>query len=201
MKLPSVILCAGRTEQTPINDFGLVLDRSEESFGQWFLVAPGLSSVFRLAEPSCPIGHLETYFEEQPQLTVGHLRDNGVPTGLSSLVGRGGAFVHRTFGSRSALSGDACDFGIFRSEGEDTVGSKDGLAPFVGAFLLDAYPDADVGVALMLATKVCGYEVTLLCFNDGSSMTLRKAGMLVEELILRNGCRGCWDFTQEVVFT
>ena len=81
VELPTIVLCAGGTEQTAINDFGLVLDRTEESFGQWLLVAPSTSAVFRLAEPACPIGHLETHFEEEPQLAVGHLQDDGIPAG------------------------------------------------------------------------------------------------------------------------
>ena len=115
VELPTIILCAGRTKQATIDDFGLILDRSKESFGQGLLVAPSTSAVFRLTEPACPIGHLETHFEKQPQFTVGHLCDNGVPTGLATLVGSSSTFTHGAFDGGGTLSGNACDFGILRA--------------------------------------------------------------------------------------
>ena len=66
--------------------------------------------------------------------------------------------MHRAFGSRSALSVDACDFSILCAKGEDSISSKDGFAPFFLTFLLDVDPDADIRITLVLASKVGGNE-------------------------------------------
>ena len=88
VEAPAVLLSRRRTEQAPVDEFGLVLDGTQEGAtlcveGQRFLVAPRAAPVFRLTEPARPIAHGSAYLEEEPQFAIGHLEKYGVPAGLA----------------------------------------------------------------------------------------------------------------------
>ena len=220
MEAPAVTLRRRRTQQTIADQFGLVLDRTEVSttfcvVAQRFLIAPGSSAVLRFRQPPRPVAYATADLEEEPQFTIGHLKEHRVPAGLALqrrgyiLKTRGlgdvvvSRFVSQTLftGQTTELSTDrtvrswcgiilhtrqSCELCTGIAQVQHTVGSEYRSAPGVGAFLLDVHPDTDVRVFLVGSSEIACHKVAVLQFNDGRGVCLGEVSMLIQELILQN---------------
>ena len=165
------------------------------------LLAPSLSAILRLCHPSCPVCHIKTDFEEQPNLPRRHLEEHRIPARLSvvalqrlvvgsfwrlCLCPRSLHVLHRS-DMRLCTSGvNTSEESPLRAKLKDTISSKHWLRPFVTTLLLYLCPDADVRVPLFCSSEISCEEVTIFQFYDGRCVSFRELRLVVHKLIVND---------------
>ena len=66
---------------------------------------------------------------------------------------------------------------------------QDRLLPLVGTLGLDAYPDTHIIATFISSPKVGTQQISLLCFNNGRSMTRWEWSLLIQKLVADNCSR------------
>jgi hypothetical protein len=106
--------------------------------------------------PSTPISHIQPNLEEQEDLSVRHLIEDGIITGLPDTVRK------------------------------DAICHLDRSLPTLFPSVLPAQPNANILAPFIGATEISRQQITVLELHDSSGMARRERGLLIKKLIPEN---------------